>query len=43
MCGADRVIITGGMDKDLQLAFHRKDDGSIGWLRLGYRINRRLE
>ncbi len=43
LCGEDQVFITEGMYKDLRAEFLRKEDGSIGWLRLGARINGRVE
>jgi CubicO group peptidase (beta-lactamase class C family) len=43
LCGVDQVIITEGIYKDIRSEFLRKDDGSLGWLRLGYRIDKRVE
>jgi CubicO group peptidase (beta-lactamase class C family) len=43
MCGTDQMVITEGMYKDIRAEFLRKEDGGIGWLRLGARINRRVE
>ncbi len=43
MCGQDQMIITEGIYKDIRAEFLRRADGSIGWLRLGGRINRRIE
>ncbi len=43
LCGEDQMIVTEGMYKDIRAEFLRKDDGSIGWLRLGARINKRAE
>lgn len=43
MCGKDELFITEGMYKGIRAEFLRKDDGSIGWLRLGARINNRVD
>lgn len=43
MSSKDQFFVTEGMYKDLRVEFLRKAGGNIGWLRLGARINRRVE
>ena len=43
LCGEDQLVVTEGMYKDMRVEFIRKEDGSIGWMRLGARINNRVE
>ncbi len=42
MCGQDQMFITDGIYKDLRAEFLRQADGTIGWLRLGGRINKHV-
>ncbi|NPV67716.1 MAG: beta-lactamase family protein [Anaerolineae bacterium] len=43
MCGKDQAYLTEGIYKDIRAEFLRREDGRIGWLRLGARINKRIE
>lgn len=43
LCGEDQFVVTEGRYKDIRAEFLRNDDGRIGWLRIGARINKRVE
>lgn len=43
LCGEDQFVVSEGMYKDIRAEFLRKEDGSIGWLRFGARINKRVK
>lgn len=42
MCGEDEMIVTDGPLKDARMEFIRGDDGSIAYMRVGLRINPRV-
>jgi CubicO group peptidase (beta-lactamase class C family) len=42
MCGPDQFIVTDGVYKDARVEFLRDASGSIGWMRIGGRINPRV-
>ena len=41
--GKNKFILIDGPAKDSEVEFLRKPDGSVGWLRLGLRVYRRLD
>lgn len=42
LCGKDQMVVMDGMFKDLRVEFLRDDEGNIDYLRLGLRINPRV-
>ena len=42
LCGKDQMVVIDGMFKDLRVEFLRDDEGNIDYLRLGLRINPRV-
>jgi CubicO group peptidase (beta-lactamase class C family) len=42
MCGQDEMVVTDGPLKDARIEFIRNDDGAIEYMRLGLRINPRV-
>ncbi|MBL8134608.1 MAG: serine hydrolase [Anaerolineae bacterium] len=43
MCSEDQFLVAEGVYKNLRVEFIRQQDGKLGWLRIGARINRRVE
>ncbi|MBK8023318.1 MAG: beta-lactamase family protein [Chloroflexi bacterium] len=42
MCREDQFLVMEGVYKNLRVEFIRQQDGTLGWLRIGARINRRV-